>query len=561
MKSLFLIILITFITINSNSQDFCRINNFDFEKDIDFDQDGWQAIFDSFKLRYDTTDKAEGKRSIVFSRSFLKFDFNLCLYRKILLPKPVKQISVSVFSKSSLLQDAWLKICGFSKNGKIIVSDSISILNNINWKKNIARISSPNIYILSLEIRAREEFKEKKKEVKLWIDDIRVICEGENLSSLLAYNQNYQTKIKNITPLEDNMLLPQRVLSEIAKKKIIGFGETAHGSKESDKCIYDNARLLISQYGCRLLLFEMNIDLVAKYNLYINGLNVDTIYTPLAFLSSEHEKFIKWLKQFNSLNVNKVNIIGVDQHSNQLASDLFNSNRYVNSFLSSFNVKSNVLNELQYLVNYKKRIVPLKYCLNNENELSRLLNNFNFLVLKQMLLSRTDSALNFPRFQNVNYFYWQQIHRDYTLWQNTKAVIEKFSNNKVPVIIFAHFGHLDKVTSIHFNEVVTLGQYLNKLFGKDYFHIGVLLGEGQAGIMNNNKPVHFDLQYPIKGSLESLAMQANSNSFYKEGFVDSRIPLTIRRLGNTKAVCQFIPAYFDHSMDGFIFIRKSTPSF
>jgi hypothetical protein len=58
-----------------------------------------------------------------------------------------------------------------------------------------------------------------------------------------------------------------------------------------------------------------------------------------------------------------------------------------------------------------------------------------------------------------------------------------------------------------------------------------------------------------------MSMQTNQDYFYKKGFIDSKIPLTIRRLGNSAAVSQFIPAYFKGSMDSFIFIRKSSPSF
>lgn len=561
-KYLFAGIILLFV-LTVYSQNLHKTYNFDFEKNINGDEDGWQAMFDSFRFNYDTISKVQGKRSIVFSRTYLKIDFNLCLYRKILLPHPVNEVSVSVFSKSLLLQSAWLKISGFNRNGKIVITDSVSILSN-DWKKSTGRISYPDLYLVSIELRAKEQFKERKNEVKLWLDDISLSCEGVNLFSMKKPQntdvENEIAKISKNTPLTGELVLPEHILADLARKKVIGFGETVHGSLETDKFIYNNIRQLISEHKCRLVFFEMNIDRVALYNQYINGFNIDTTYTPLKFLSFEFEKFINWLKEYNATHSVKVNIAGIDLHSNPLSSNPIPP--YINGFIKSFNSSSLKVDTLLQRINSGSyRRIPLKYATDNEKELSSEFGKFNYQILKHILLSRTDSALVPPIFNIPVYFYWQQVHRDYTLWQNTKAVLKEFSDGKSPVVVCAHYAHLDKVSSIHFNEVTTLGQHLNQFYGDAYYNIGIILGEGQAGIMKGGNPVYYNLESPEKGSLEYMSMQTNQDYFYKKGFIDSKIPLTIRRLGNSAAVSQFIPAYFKGSMDSFIFIRKSSPSF
>jgi erythromycin esterase-like protein len=376
-------------------------------------------------------------------------------------------------------------------------------------------------------------------------------------------NTDIENEIAEITknnPLTGELILPEPILADLARKKVIGFGETVHGSLETDKFIYNNIRQLITDHNCRLVLFEMNIDRVALYNQYINGFTIDTTDTPLKFLSYEFEKFIKWLKEYNATHSAKVNVAGIDLHSNPLSSNPIPP--YINGFIKSFNSNSPKVDTLLQRINSGRyRRIPLKYAMDNEKELSSEFGKFNYQILKHILLSRTDSALVPPKFNIQVYFYWQQVHRDYTLWQNTKGVLKEFADGKSPVVICAHYAHLDKVSSIHFNEVTTLGQYLNQYYKDAYCHIGVILGEGQAGVMKGGNPVYYSLESPIKGSLEYLAMQTNQNYFYRKGYINSKIPMTIRRLGNSAAASQFIPAYFKGSMNSFIFIRKSSPLF
>lgn len=573
----FIVIFLVLVTTVAFSQDFKERYNFGFETNRDEVPDNWQLVTESYQLKFDTIDKVEGKRSIVFTRTYLKTEFNLCLYQKFLLPKPSSQISVSVFSKNLDHQYSWLKIAGFNKSGKIIVADSISIISNNSWQEFTAKLRHKGIYLLSIEIRAREQFNVKKKEVKLWLDSITVICDGKNLLSFKSpsneFSENEIVAIKNNIPLNEDMVIPENVLNKLAEKKIIGFGETTHGSLEIDKCIYNNLKQLISNHKCRLVLFEMPIDLVAQYNLYIHGYEIDTTYcnfypgqnkidttySKLSFLSTQLESFVNWVKDFNAVHDDKVNIMGIDEHVNPLSSNMTPPD--LNRYISSMKLRSDTVDSLVSLINKGTyRRIPLQYAQNNEKSLTTLMGSFNYMVLLQTLKSRSDSALYCPLYKS---YYWQLVHRDYMMWQNAKQVLEKFTDGKSPVVICAHYAHLDKISSIHFNEVVTLGQHLSNAYGDSYCHIGILLGQGKAGAMVQTKKelVYEKLQIPIKGSLEYLASQTNQECFYKAGAINSEFPLMIRRLGNNSSVYQFIPAYFPGSMDGFIYIQNSTPSF
>jgi len=571
-------ILFIYWTLNTFSQNLKDASNFGFETDLGGSSDSWQMEYSGYKFNYDTIDHIEGKRSIVFQRSGLNSILDLCLFQKILLPVQANSISVSVFSKNLNFNCAWLIIAGFDKSGKIKATDTVSIIDNSGWKEFTANIRHEGMYLLSIEIRAKEPFHGLKTKVKLWIDNISVHCDGQDLLSVETPSNGPTgreiNKIKKNIPLDTNLLLPETVLKKIARKKIIGFGETAHGSLYIDRFIYNNIRQLIFKHNCKLVLFEMPIDLVAEYNLYIHGYSIDSInlkfyppytkidttYQKLEFINSEFEDFINWIRRYNSTHENKVDVMGIDLHTGLNSSN--ETPPCLNRYISSMKLRSKTTDSLVSLINSGLwRRLPLQYVLKNENEITGLMGSFNSKVLLQILKSRTDSALLNPLIESFGN--WQYVHRDYIMWQNTRQVLENFMNDNSPVAICAHYAHLNKNTFVHFNEVVPLGQYLEETYGNGYYCLGILLGEGEAGCADNSEDrlgIQY-LQQPVRGSLEYLALQTNQYAFYREGFIKSDKPLLIRRSGNKKSTFQFIPAYYPGCMDGFVFIRESASYF
>ncbi len=95
-----LILFIVFFALNAFPQDIRERYNFGFEEDIDYTHNNWNIISESNNMNYDTIDRVEGKRSVVFNRSPMHCTLYLCLYQEILLPRPSDKISVSVFAKS-----------------------------------------------------------------------------------------------------------------------------------------------------------------------------------------------------------------------------------------------------------------------------------------------------------------------------------------------------------------------------------------------------------------------------------------------------------------------------
>jgi erythromycin esterase-like protein len=569
---------IILLTINSFSQEYIDRYNFGFEKDINFTNNNWNIIAESNNMQYDTIDYVEGKRSVVFDRSPMRCTLYLCLYQEILLPCKSEKISVSVFAKSLNNQNTWLKVSGFNVSGENVSTDSVSIIGENGWQKFTANIQHEDIYLLKLEIRKEDTFT--NKDIKLWLDNVSVTCDGENLLSIdrptNGLSKQATDDIRRNIPLDGDMVLPDSVLTEIASKKIIGFGETTHWSKEANKCVYNNIKQLILEHNCRLVLLEKPVDVVALYNLYAHGFTIDstvacfkppykiidTITYKLLFDSPEVERFVNWVKVYNEGHKEKVMIMGVSEHANPSSSNCFPPE--LNLFISSMKLNSSTIDSLVILINTcKERSLPLEFAIKNEKELQSLMGNFNSMVLMQILRSRTDAL--YP-YKYINSYEWRQVHSDYLMWQNAKMAMDSFSNENSVVAIYMHYGHLCKAPFTYSNEAVPVGRYLSQAYGDGYYHIGLIMGQGFTGAMVWEgwkwKEMLQALQEPVIGSVEYLAMQSGVDNFFKKGFVKYETPLVIRESGLQHMPLQFrnkccFPGY----MDGFIFIKNSTSVF
>lgn len=237
--------------------------NFDFERPLK--GSSWICILDDFKVKMDSMNKSTGKYSLLMTRTFLKKEFNLNINQPILLPQKIKEIKASIFAESKQLASAELKITGFDRTRSNSVSDSISIISDGSWKNFTAAITSDQGFeILTIEIKAKEEFKIKKNWVNLWVDNLQIILDGTNLYDYKNNDKSFSKEeyddVNNCIELTPSLTIPQNT-NEKNNSKIVGFGESVHGSKEINRSVFNNIIALIQNQNCRLVLLEVPIDL------------------------------------------------------------------------------------------------------------------------------------------------------------------------------------------------------------------------------------------------------------------------------------------------------------
>ncbi len=535
-------------------------DKYDFDFEIPLGDCSWICIRDGFRAEMDSVNKVHGKYSLLLGRTYLKTEFNLCIYQTILLPKNVKDVQASIFAQNDQLLAAGLKLVGLDKNGKVVACDSISLINPGGWQKYVSKISSSQgIDILQIEIRAKETFKEKKRKVKLWVDDLNVTLDGLNLLDCkdLAYqfSSSEYADIRNNVPLSKTLEIPGKEINQI-KAKIVGFGETVHGSKEITNSIFDNIRQLVMQHRCRLVLFEIPVDVGIRLNQFVHEPTFDEDISHLLFGllidNDEFVAFIKWIKQYNAKTSEKVSVFGFDYYPDS-------SPQNISKFLISKGSGSRQIDSLLTMINSRNyRSIPLKFAIKHVDQIRPKLGDRDYASLIQYLKNRTDSLCELiSSWQSSD---WSGINRDYLLWQNTKFALENFPEAASGVAIYSHLSHLNKKTPVFLYSIKSLGQYIAESYDQQYFVIGMLVSEGKISTFRNtDELIPQTIASPPPRSIEYICSLAQVDNFYKTLPLVSSVPVQNRHIGLFYSMeREFIPSFAEGSMDAVIFIRHSS---
>ena len=286
-------------------------------------------------------------------------------------------------------------------------------------------------------------------------------------------------------------------------------------------------------------------------NEFIRGnkqVNVDellysSLLNPEPFIS-----FLNWLKDYNSQNSSKVNIVGIDEVSEFYKGDrilyqlIENQNSTTKSFIS--------IKEL--LKNGKDR--QAQHLLNNSRDTLMLeLGTIKFSEIKRGLELRNETIKPDNDLPDT--------YRDFILFQNAKLAINNYLKEDEKAVIDAHLGHVNKKNAFFSRyDVPSLGYYMQREFGDSYFVTAVTVGSGTiahpdpekrknniAYLLNDNKP----------RSLEALCALSPDSLFFLE--IDN-IGSTkyIRSVGNRAARDNFYPFIPEGIIDGIVFIRNSS---
>jgi len=272
----------------------------------------------------------------------------------------------------------------------------------------------------------------------------------------------------------------------IGGSKVIGLGETTHGTNEIFTMKHRIIKYLIKEKGFNIIAFESNKPETELINQYIQGGNGDPkellkgIYF-WTWNTQEILDLIIWLRAYNMANDEKIQFLGIDMQYNKQAI------KNLKTYYSSNAAIINQLLEIETLykqnkrskLNYKHLDVLIK---NLSEKINRHLTNNEdvekIAFVKENLKVISQSA-HMDKTQST-------VYRDESMAGYVKDYLEKSANNKV--IVWAHNMHISK------DEFWKMGFHLQKQFKSDYYSIGFSLSKGtfiakdyQNKIMRNNK--------------------------------------------------------------------------
>lgn len=345
----------------------------------------------------------------------------------------------------------------------------------------------------------------------------------------------------------------------IGNSKIVGLGESTHGSSEIYQMKYRMSEYLITQKNFNVFSLEANMPESFLMNQYIQEKKGDPkdILRGMYFWlwqTKETLNFVEWLKKYNENHDSKVFFDGFDMQyatgaidqikktyqENQLPeqeiNDLETALKENNRGFRTYSKKSQKI-LLEYLFSIKEKSMSIK----NPEVKSRFLQNVD--IIRQYI------QLNF-------------IRRDKFMAENVKWLKENYLNSKV--IVSAHNYHIAKLNSDR------MGYWINEMYGQDLVNFGFAFYEGtysasidgKLGTYNSEKGGPKTLEYKLNSLnipifiLDLKAIRKDGNKLGNWILED----ILFRKTGSGTDKSEFTKTNVAKSFDYLIFINKSTKS-
>ncbi len=359
----------------------------------------------------------------------------------------------------------------------------------------------------------------------------------------------------------------------VGDARIVSLGECTHGSSEIFSMKHRMLEYLVKEKGFTIFSIEANMPESYALNEYI----IDGKGDPKKLMAGmyfwtwntqEVLDMIEWMKKYNETAAKKIMFTGFDMQTATVAS------KVVRNYLSSNRpALLSLLNEFDSL--------------SRKPQMKRNEGNDKFKALKAYAQLLMDSLnANKPQVYNTDFNWayqnarilWQYAcnhfnnpSRDESMAENVKWILDQDPSAKI--VLWAHNGHIKKDKSGL--EYKSMGEYLDKLYGKQMIAIGFSTNEGTytavqregkkfIGLDSTNNILHKNNSYE---SLFSTADAANflldlrniSDEKERTAWILEKRPfLSIGALAMNEF--QFTKIDLTSHFDMIIFIRKTSAS-
>lgn len=352
-----------------------------------------------------------------------------------------------------------------------------------------------------------------------------------------------------------------KVLNEfIGNSKIVGLGESTHGSSEVYKMKYRISEYLIKNLNYNIFSLEANMPESYLMNNYINK-NIDSPQNVLSGMyfwlwqTQETLNFVEWLKLHNKNMNNKVLFDGFDMQY------YFGALKQIRDIYKVNNYDLDDINNLIKILEENKR-GQKRYTGKIKGVINNLLDK-----VSQNAVKIDDVEIKKRYLQNItiirqNIQVGSSVTRDKFMAENIDWIKQNYTPSRV--IVSAHNFHVSKENSS------SMGYHVNKKYQSDYVNFGFAFFEGNYTANINKKIGTFTSQTAPQGSLEynlnSLdipyfvldlkSIKADKNELGK--WILKKIQF--RKTGSGTENNEFRKTNIADSFDYLIFINKSSHS-
>lgn len=490
------------------------------------------------------------------TRSARDLNMGFLLGKSITLP-PIKHRSstISLDIRNNTDSIVSFAVLGIDDEENIVFNKKIRIKKQPSWKKTIITCPSEKVKAIKIYIEYKGN-ADKGQSIYLKNLDIRL-----DKKSILAMdidsfnNSNIELNPARITPLDltDSTHLLNNI-KEINGKKIIGLGESAHGSETIADAQFLFLRNLVVQYNCKLILLEIHLDLAMIYDLYVQGLISESSETVRAYLMLGVDRaptmsFLKWLRKYNAETKRKVHVLGIDNSS--IGARPIPLMDYHFELLG----KEKAYPYLQKL--WKNEIGDVEKISENDTNIKMILGTENYAYYRYMLSSMFRETKKLSR-EDI---YQRYLTRDSSMALRVAFLDSLFTKPQEKIAILAHVNHLQKINELTDQQYTRLGKVLKDKYSTNYYALDFTFGSGkfnQDSCSLTVRLIEDSLKVIPKNSFEYAALKTNQKFFfYPSKYLDNNInsSLNIGRLSQNKNHFEF--ANLKKRFDGYVFLNKS----
>lgn len=255
------------------------------------------------------------------------------------------------------------------------------------------------------------------------------------------------------------------LIDQIATKKIIGLGESTHGSKEFSEIRSMMVKTLVSQYGYNAFVLEAEYIPCLKINEYILTGKGDPkqLLFGVRFWPWIHQDFLDlliWLKNYNQCNPsNPVQFFGMDsQYAKIHATKEIIFEKFPDHAQNIFDItegKEKRNHKIKLLRKLSEKKIDVKETQQREWQY--------FIFCQIHILSQLSPVLYNSRDENM---------------AGMVEIIHKSMGNDAKMILWTHNGHINK-NGPSLQNRTGMGFHLKKVFHENYVAVAMDFKEGR----------------------------------------------------------------------------------
>lgn len=532
-----------------------------------------------------STDEIDGQKSLLLhARSNAKGKIGT-LIPVFQLDKNGAEITITIKYKSNNCKKIWLTLSKIGECERIIANDTIIFPTKKEWFEINRKVKIKDALLLNVLLEAEGSHE---KENKLWINKFGMYANGGRLRNEVIIlnhnntlsNDNYRIKTTARKSGNNNDNLSSKMHNKELKSessaleklpiiklnnpdyseipsmnaKILGIGETVHGSKTLGNVAFAMIKQRIKENNCKLVLHEFPLESSLFVNRYIKNdprFKLEDIerYMEGSLSSETTIDFIKWLKLYNTTHNNTVSLWGMDLESMKMAGGIDLSEFVETLFKEQRNA------QIDSIVN---RLLNGESSVSDQNELTdrtgiigKCLTEDEREIIKWCLLTN----------QTYKETYDRLIHRDVIMANTCNKLIEMIAKAGETTSIYGHFSHLNYLVGGDMSRIdnYAMGHYMRAQYAHNYQAIALCTYAGTTLNALTDKVIGVAklVDAPV-GSIEhNLQTMAKGMLYLPTKYLDCAYVVKMRELGNSNNPQQFFYISPKARAEGILFVPYS----